>query len=604
MRRRRRRADVPPEVLADVTDLLAACPAFRGVERTELRRLAADSEIGYLAEAGPPQRPALVVMRGGLLLRDAEGHAVDAVNQGEYAAPAPGQVVEPVESGLVVWLPDRARDLAWSVPVTDLAAVRVTSGFRDDLTSTGVRAVMRSPVLTALPTESCRAAAERMRTEHVSSLLVVQPGRAEGELGILTDRDLRSRLVAEGRSAETPVGDLATFPALTVDAKATAFEALLEMLSRGIHHLPVSERGRVVGMVSSGDLNQLQGRSPLRVQVAVERAGSVDEVADAVRLLPDSVAALLGGAGARQAARVVAVTTDLVHRKVLQLAFAERGDPPGDYGWLAFGSQARREQTLLTDQDTGLLLPDGLDDDAQAWWEDTAAWVVEALARCGYPKCRGGVMASRSAWRHDVTGWRDTLTAVVRTPTEQHLLRSAIVFDLRTVAGGLDAGRELGPTIAGAQGDQTFLARLTRASTRHRPPLGFFGRFAVERSGEHVGAFDVKAGAMLPITDVARVVTLARGGAEVGTDERLLAAAESRAMSADLAATLRAGHTLATGLRLARHVERHRAGLPLDNWLDPGELEPLVRSQLRETFKAVRTAQEHLANRYRISLLA
>jgi CBS domain-containing protein len=604
MRRRRRDPEVPPEVLADVTDLLAACPAFRGVDRGALRGLATDSEIGYLATSGPPERPALVVMRGGLTLRDRDGRAVDVVNQGEYAAPADGQVVEPVESGLVLWLPERARDLAWSVPVTDLAQVRVAGGFRDDLTATGVRSVMRSPVLTARPAETCRAAAERMREEHVSSLLVVDPGRAEGDLGILTDRDLRSRLVAQGRSADTPVGEMATFPARTVDAKATAFEALLEMLSHGIHHLPVSERGRVVGMVSSGDLNQLQGRSPLRVQVAVDRAENVDAVADAVRLLPDSVAALLGGAGAQQAARVVAATTDRVHRKILRLAFAERGEPPGDYGWLAFGSQARREQTLLTDQDTGLLLPDGLTTEQLAWWEDTAAWVVEALERCGYPPCRGGVMASRPAWRHDATGWQHTITAVVRTPTEQHLLRSAIVFDLRTVSGAMDAERHLGPTIAGAQGDLTFLARLTRVATAHRPPLGFFGRFAVERSGEHVGAFDVKAGAMLPITDLARLVTLARGGREVGTEERLLAAAETGAMSADLAATLRAGHALATGLRLARHVEQHRAGLPLDNWLEPGELEPLVRSQLRETFKAVRTAQDHLANRYRISLLA
>lgn len=595
---------MPPEVLADVTDLLAACPAFRGVDRVELRRLAAEGEIGYVASAGPPERPALVVMRGGLLLRDAEGRAVDAVNQGEYAAPAAGHVVEPVESGLVVWLPDRARDLAWSVPATDLAHVRVSAPSREDLTSTGVRSVMRSPVLSALPTETCREAAQRMREEHVSSLLVVDPQRPEGGLGILTDRDLRSRLVAEGRSADTPVRELATFPVRTVDAKVTAFEALLEMLSHGIHHLPVSERGRVVGMVSSGDLNQLQGRSPLRVQVAVDRAEDVDAVADAVRLLPGSVAALLDGSGARQAARVVAATTDRVHRKLLRLAFLERGDPPGDYGWLAFGSQARREQTLLTDQDTGLLLPDGLDDDALAWWEGTAAWVVDALERCGYPRCHGGVMASRRAWRHDVRGWRETLTALVRTPTEEHLLRSAIVFDLRTVDGGLDATRELGPTIAGARGDQTFLGRLTRVATGHRPPLGFFGRFTVERTGEHVGAFDVKAGAMLPITDIARVVTLARGGREIGTEERLLAAAETGAMSNDLAATLRSGHALATGLRLARHVERQRAGQPLDNWLDPGELEPLVRSQLRETFKAVRTAQEHLANRYRTSLLA
>jgi CBS domain-containing protein len=212
-------------------------------------------------------------------------------------------------------------------------------------------------------------------------------------------------------------------------------------------------------------------------------------------------------------------------------------------------------------------------------------------------------MASNDAWRHEVSGWRDAFSDWIRQPTEQHLLDSSIAFDLRTVTGAVQAREELTSIIAQAGDHRIFLGRLARESTRHRPPLGFFGTFAVERSGEHAGSFHVKAGAMVPITDIARLHALARGATEISTDDRLADAGVAGQLSRDLASTLRAGYELATGLRLRRHVEQLRGGEPADNWLDPGELDPLARAQLRETFKAIRTAQHHIESRYQTGLL-
>lgn len=587
---------VPAEVLDDLVDLLLACPAFVGVARAALAELAAEAEIGYLAAEAERVTPALVVQRGGLLVRDAAGRTLDVVAQGEFCAPEAGERLDPLEPSLVVWLPERAIDLAWSAPPEEVQRVALAPArSRIDLQTAAVRTVMRSPVRTAAPEEDCATVAQRMTRERISSVVVVDPDR----VGIVTDRDLRTRLVAQGRAPDTPVGRIATYPVRTIAARTPVFEALIEMLAEGIHHLPVEEDGRLVGMVSSNDLVELGTRNPLHLRAALDRAGDVAAVAGVLADLPASIEALLAaGTTPGDAGRVIATVTDRVHRRVLTLAFAELGEPPSDYGWLVFGSQARREQTLHSDQDHGLVLPDGLDDGARAWWGELAGWVVAALERCGYARCRGGVMASSGRWRHDLSGWRRAFADWIERPTEEHVLDSTIAFDLRTVTGRLRAGSELQPVIARAADHGVFLARLARDATHHRPPLGFFGGFAVERTGANAGSFDVKSGAMLPIADIARLHALAAGDPQIATDDRLAAAGASGRLSPELATTLRAGYELATGLRLQRHLAQHRDGAPPDNWLDPDGLEALARAQLRETFKAIRLAQQSVASRY------
>lgn len=591
---------LPPEVLDDLVDLLAGCAAFFGVHRDQLTALAGAAEIGYVASAGPPVTPAFVVQRGGVVIRQGD-HTVDMVARGEFCAPDPDETLDPVEPSLVAWLPERAIDLAWSAPPEQLQQIIATpQRSRIDLQTAPVGTVMGVPIRTAAADESCTAVARMMTDRRISSVVVIDGTRT----GIATDRDLRSRLIGQALSSDTPIGAIATFPVRTVTTATPVFDALIEMLATGIHHLPVTDGGRLVGMLSSTDVLELGTRSPLHLRAALDHATDIDDTAAAVQRLPATVEMLLAaGTTAGDCGRVVATVTDRVQRRLLELAFAEHGDPPEAYGWIAFGSQGRREQTLHSDQDHGLVLPDGSDADAHDWWSRVSAWMVDALERCGYPRCAGGVMASRDVWRHEVSGWQSAFAAWIREPSGQHLLDSSIAFDLRTVAGTLHTDRVLGPTIATAADNTVFLARLAREAVRHRPPLGFFGRFAVERSGEHAGSFDVKAGTMLPIADLARLHTLAHGGGQVSTDERLTAAAAEGLLSDDLAATLRAGYELATGLRLRGHVRQHHAGQPLDNWLDPGELEALARAQLRETFKAIRTAQQVVDSRYRTGML-
>jgi CBS domain-containing protein len=591
---------LPQEVLDDVVDLLAACPAFIGVGREMLVGLAAEAEIAYVDRITAPTMPALVVQRGGLVVRDGAERTVDLVGTGEFSAPVDGERLDPIEPSMVVWLPDRAIDLAWSAARDQLTTVLDRPTRTIDLQTAAVRTVMRTPVHTAHVSEPCVVVARRMTDLRISSIVVLGDAR----IGIVTDRDLRSRLVAEDRSPSTPIGEIATYDVRTVTAQTPVFEALIEMLAAGIHHLPVTEDRRLVGMLSSNDVLELGTRSPFHLRMAIDRAATVDDVAAALDGLPDAVRALLAaGTTAGDVGRVVATVTDRVQRRLLGLAFAERGEPPGPFGWIAFGSQARREQTLHSDQDHGLLLSDDLDDSGDAWWRDTAAWAVAALERCGYERCNGGVMAVNAGWRHDVSGWRRAFSDWIERPSEKHLMDSTIAFDLRTVTGALQVRELLAPVIATAADHGIFMVRLARDAIRHRPPLGFFGRFAVERSGEHKGSFDIKAGVMLPIADIARLYALGRASTEVATDARLVGAVDAGQLSDDLATTLRDGYELAIDLRLRRHLECVEAGATPDNWLNPDSIEALARAQLRATFKAIRTAQQSIEARYQTGML-
>lgn len=587
----------PDEALGGIVEALRQCPAFAGADPDRVAALARQAEVLYVPADGPAEPElstrCLVVRRGALGVIDADGRAVDLVGHGEFHAPVAGQTVEPWEDSLVVLLPDAAAGLAWSagIPASEVPATSQDT----DVRTAPVRSVMGAPVLTASPEESCRAAAERMRTHQVSALLVLRGDEA----GILTDRDIRNRLVAEGLDAEVAVERVATFPVRTVGADTPVFEALVEMLGRGIHHLPVTEAGRVVGMLSAGDLLRLDGHSPLHVRTGLDRARDVDEVAEVRRTLLPTVRALLAaGAGGTDITRVVAAVSDRMTARLLELATAELGPAPGPFAWLALGSQGRGEQGLRTDQDTGICYANGLDD---GWFADLGGWMVDALERCGFARCPGGVMADNPEWRHDQAGWERRVRGWVETPTGANVLALQIGFDLRGVGGDLDVSGLLAEPVARAS--DIFLSYLAHAAGRHRPPLGFWGRLAVERGGEHAGTFDVKAAAILPIVDIARLHALAAGSSALRTGDRLRAGVEARQLSADLAAALREGYDLAVRVRLQLHSEALERGEEPSDRLDPGTLSPLARSGLRETFKAVRTAQQDLADRYHTGIL-
>jgi CBS domain-containing protein len=301
-----------------------------------------------------------------------------------------------------------------------------------------------------------------------------------------------------------------------------------------------------------------------------------------------------------------------VHLALADAAAPARPGPP--IRWLVLGSQARGEQTLHTDQDTAMLLPEGLDAAGREHAGELGTRVTNELVALGYPRCDGGVMASEAGWRIDASTWRARVGGWITEPSAANIMHAQIAFDLREILLQSETTRGVrsdppsaaalhAEAVAAVASAPLVLARLARESLRHRAPIGFFGRFVVARAGDHEGTLDLKSGALLPIVNAARLHALAVGSTSVTTSDRLDDIVREGSMSGDLASVLREGHELAQRLRLEQQVAALEAGAPPGNRVDPRDLSPLVRSDLREVFKAIRTAQEAIESRWRTGLL-
>ena len=468
-----------------------------------------------------------------------------------------------------------------------------------------LRSLLARPPLTVRGETSIREAAQLMTQARFSSVLVV----GADELGIVTDHDLRSRVIGAGRSVDDPVRTVMSSPVVSVDIDDTLLDVMMQMLDRGIHHLAVRERGLVMGMVAVTDVVQTLAANPVIIMRDIRRQQSVAELVRVARQRADVVLQLLAsGARARDVHRVLTRIGDALTRRLIELGWQEmrslHNEPAGEYAWVAFGSQARNEHTLGSDQDNGLIMTDALSGDDQGLGE-LARWVCNGLDACGYPRCPGDIMAVTSRWRQPLRNWRQYFTQWVREPSPEAIMRGSIFFDLRSVHGNVRLVDELRQHIAReVQAQPLFIAHLARSALSRRPPLGLFGRFVLEPNGDHAPSLDLKLRGLAPIVDLARVYALEAGCEDANTLERLRCAAENAALSSSGSTELADAFELIAMLRLRHHARRLKAGLLVDHMLDPQELSSSERKHLRDAFSVVKTIQNNLQHSHQLGNLS
>ena len=466
--------------------------------------------------------------------------------------------------------------------------------------------IHRAPVAIAAEA-TVREAAQLMRDQNISCLMVAPPPYTLGEpdTGIITDRDLRNRVLATGLPDTTPLRAVMTTPAITLAAESMAFEALLLMLERHIHHLPIVEHGRVIGMVTHTDILRRQSSSPLLLPRQLERARNLDDL----RRYGDQVAEAVGGllnAGARVSdiGRVVAVAHDALLQRLLRDAEAELGAPPAPYAWLVVGSQGRYEQTLRTDQDNALIYADEHPADAPDYFKALAELVVERLVTCGFPRCPGEIMATNPAWRQPLSRWQATFARWIEVPDEEALLRCAIFFDYRQVHGTLAVEPALRPIILRARANMIFLARLARAALRTPAPLTLFQSVALERRGDQRDLLDLKHRGTAIIVDLARIFALEAGRSDTGTVARLRSSWDQSSLGEVEAERLIHAFELISQLRLRHQYAQMSRGEPPTNSVVFTQLSPLEQRELKESFQAISRAQRALAMAFQTDRLA
>ncbi|RME13244.1 MAG: cyclic nucleotide-binding/CBS domain-containing protein [Ardenticatenia bacterium] len=456
--------------------------------------------------------------------------------------------------------------------------------------STSVHTLIQRPPVFVAPQSSVAEAARTMHRHNISSVLV-----EHDPVGILTVRDLRSRVLAAERPPETPVHTVMSCPAITIPATATLLEALLVMIEHGIHHLPIEQAGRIIGVITDTDLLHHQLHNPLLLFERLRRAQRVDDLHTYTRDLTATVAWLFeNGLDVLHIGRIVATLNDTLTTRLIALAEHELGAPPCPYAWLVFGSEGRMEQLLITDQDNALVYAETTPEH-DAYFAQFAAFVVEGLMAAGFPPCKGGYMATH--WRRPLDEWERLFRTLVDTPTPDALLEAGIFFDMRRVHGTLS----LAPleTIIRHSGTQPrFLAHMARAAQAWQPPLGFLRRIRDEH-----GKVDLKRGGIAPIVALARLYALEAQSPARATVERLHDAIARGILSEEGGETLQEAFRFLMRLRLRAQLDAVRAHQHPDNAITLASLSSLERRMLKETFLAIRDMQEAVGLRYQTDLL-
>lgn len=467
-----------------------------------------------------------------------------------------------------------------------------------NLLGTPIRALIKREPITLAPATSIRAAAQLMSDLRVSSVLLVEQGLL---FGLVTDRDLRNRLVAQGLDSERPVADIATLAPLTVDANSPAFEALLLMARHNIHHVPVMDGQRIVGMITATDLTEQHSTSAVYLAGDIYKQNSLEglsRVSRKVKLLQQNLAA--ADTSAYSTGHIVTAIADALTIRLIQLAEAQFGPAPIDYVWVAAGSQARSEQTAKSDQDNCLILDDNFDETAHgAYFRAFSKFVCDGLAACGYIHCPGEMMAMTDIWRQPRRVWADYFHTWVDQPKPKALMLTCVFFDLRAIHGKAELldGLRL-EVLARTKGNSLFLAHMVGNALKHRPPLGLFGTISLIRGGENARTIDLKHSGIVPIVDLARVYALAGGIAAVNTHDRLEVVAQAGEVSEQGARDLRDALEFLAKLRIAHQARQTQQDKAPDNFLALEELSNFERSHLKEAFSVVQTLQGVLQQRY------
>lgn len=459
--------------------------------------------------------------------------------------------------------------------------------FRVDLAAP-VEGLIRRPAVWVDGDATVGDAARAMTEQRVSSVLV------RGEVpGIVTDRDFRGRVLAQGLGPETPLSRIVSRPLRTVECNVPVHDAWGVLLEAGVHHLPVLREGSICGVLTSTDLLKHTSQGPVAVLRLVERIPSRDALPGYSGKVTEMVAMLLaGGLRPTVIAGFVAQLNDALMRRILYWAEEDLGEAPAPYAWVALGSEGRKEQTLLTDQDNALVYAD----EGAEHREYFAAMAEKAnrdLAAAGFPVCPGGYMAMNH--HGTITEWRDRFARWVDDPTAQGLLDAAIFFDFRKQVGtlSLDPMQEVLDTVV----QRPFFVRsLVRQALEFRPPGGIMLRL---RGGST--DVDLKRQAIAPVVFLARAYGLEVGSHARNTLERLAAATRAGLMGQDVSTTVTEAYRFLLGLRLRVQLKLISEGKPPANAVSMAQLSAIERSRLKDSLRAISSWQDKAAYRYQVT---
>lgn len=591
-------------------EFLSTSAPFDLLDDEALRRLGASLTVAYISQSDAQaileqQRGALFLINSGQFSVKDSPEPERHLSEGDYFGC--GNMLDKHEHnislkvdspGLVYCIPAKSFD--WCVTIQpsigsffcNYSAEEIHSEHVDDSKSMWlykpVHEVLTEKVISEDSNSSILVGVQKMAKHCVSSLVIT-----ENQLlvGIITDRDIRNRVVARQMDIEQPLSRIMTPDPVKITHQRTLFDALCMMTEHNVHHLPVIDKNNELplGILTATDMIRHQRSNVLLLINELSKANSLYELSRLSWQLPHYFAKHAKRLGDFDiAGKVLSQATDIMTRKLITFFQQHHGETPMDYCWVAYGSQAREDQTMGSDQDNGLLLATEPDETASQYFADLAEYVCRGLDKCGIKLCTGNIMASNPLLRMSVTQAINEAESWVHEPSAQAILSCNIFLDVRAVAGNHQLLVKVHQGRAPLLKQSRFIAALTRHACEASVPLSLFQKFAYKKGLNKADCIDLKNSGVAIINNLVRVYSLANGLTMPAIPQRLESLLSQTGLSSKDVKNLRDIWLLLNRLRW-RHQTQNKV---TDNYLSLSDLSSIEKYQLKEAFRVIRRTQQ------------
>ncbi|MBM7036669.1 putative nucleotidyltransferase substrate binding domain-containing protein [Vibrio ulleungensis] len=615
-----------PELI-EIRNFLTQHPPFSDLEDDILTTVISKIEISYyrkgtpIVKLGESIHDLYVVRSGAVEIYRRNGELYNRLDEGAIFGQMglltnnrvrfPASAIEDsllycVPENVFLELYESSDNFADFMAVEDSARLRNTvseANEQNDLTTSKVRKLLTGEVAQVNKSESIQNVAIKMAEESVSSVLVMDPEEDEENqlIGIVTDRDLCTRVLARNLDVDQSVANVMTTEVMTLDHNAYVYEAMLTMLQHHVHHLPVLKDKQPIGIIETTDIIRYESQNSLLLVNTIYQQQSIDDLAILSNQVKDSFVRLVNeDANAHMVGSAMSVIGRSFKQRIIELAIDELGESPIPFCFLALGSMGRDEQLIVTDQDNAIMLDNSYDPAVHGeYFEQLANYVCDGLDRCGYTYCTGDIMASNPDWRMTCDEWEACFSDWIDNPNPKALLNASIFFDLQGVYGRTKWADRLNRFIVRrAKDNKKFLACLARNALNRTPPLGFFKSFVMEKDGQHKNSINLKRRGTAPLADLIRVHALAIGSYATNSFERLDDIEEAKLLPESKAQDLRDAMEFIAMVRIRHQALDVEQEIEPDNNIEPDNVSEFDRRNLKDAFQILSRAQNFLKYRY------
>ncbi len=622
-----------PELI-EIKDFLAQHPPFELLPEKEVAHAAGRIEISYFRAGetiltyNAPLAHLYIVRSGLVELFRRNGDLYNRIDSGSifgqfgllmnkkvrFSAVA-------IEDTLVYCLPEEVFNefCEISEDFSDYVEVESTTRLRQAVNDTDSLNVLEtSKVTTLLAGEpvfvskgaTVQEVAQVMTEHNISAVLITDEleqsaGQDAAEyVGIATERDLCTKVLARGGSPETTIEEVMSTELVSIKHNAYAFEAMLTMLRYNIQHLPVMRNSFPMGIIQISDIVRHESQSSLLLVNSIFQQKTMEDLVTLSSQVQGCFTRMVNeDANSQMIGKAMAEIGRSFIQRIAQLGEELYGPPPVPYCFITLGSMARDELLIVTDQDNALILDDDYDQQAHgAYFERLTGFICDGLNECGYKFCTGGIMASTPEWRKTRSEWEQCFAEWIDTPEPQALLNASIFFDLDGVYGRTKWAEQLNGFISRrARRNNKFLACLARNALNRTPPLGFFKEFVLEKDGKQRKSMNLKRRGTAPLVDIVRVHALAIGSQYQNTFDRLADIIEGGILPAGRGPDLRDAMEFISIVRIRHQAHDAAAGEEPDNSIVPENLSDFEKRHLKDAFQILSSAQNFLKYRYQAS---